>query len=145
MEKLSQSPWASQAKEHWQKYRPKMYKALQEKGTLHKHLNAAVERTGNEYCQAIENGMEPHEAWEAVRENHLFLPSEQDQPSLGEDPNPQPDPSALASTTRSRLKMRSGPVRKEQSMHATLKQSKPSEPSKPKGVPRLPKSKVNSS
>jgi len=29
--------------------------------------------------------MEPNEAWEAVRENHLFLPSEEDQPSLGEE------------------------------------------------------------
>lgn len=143
MEDHSQSPWYSQAKEHWKKYRPKMYAALEKKGTLHKHLNAAVEQTRDEYAQAIYNGMEPHEAWEAVRENHLFLPSEEDQPSLGVDPNPEPDPSALASTTRSPLKMRSGPVRKEQSMLQTLKQSTPSEPSKPKGVPRLPKSKVN--
>src|SRR5262252_6978533 len=40
--------------------------------------------------------MEPHEAWEAVRENHLFLPSEEDQLSLGEDPNPEPEPTPVA-------------------------------------------------
>ena len=126
MEDHSQSPLYSQAKEHWKEYRPKMYKALEERGTLKKHLNSAVERTGNEYCQAIEDGLEPQEAWEIVRENYLFLPSEEDMPSLGEDPNPEPDQSALASTTRSRLRMRSGPVRKEQSMLQTLKQSKSS-------------------
>ena len=96
MEDHSQSPWYSQAKEHWKKYRPKMYAALEKKGTLHKHLNAAVEQTRDEYAQAIYNGMEPHEAWEAVRENHLFLPSEEDQPSLGEDPNPEPEPIPVA-------------------------------------------------
>ena len=96
MEDHSQSPWYGQAKEHWKKYRPKMFKALQESGKLNHHLNNAVERTGDEYCKAIEDGMEPHEAWEAVRENHLFLPSEQDQPSLGEDPNPEPEPTPVA-------------------------------------------------
>jgi hypothetical protein len=123
MQDHSQSPWYTQAKAHWQKYRPKMYKALQEKGTLHKHLNKAVDQTEEEYARAIENGMEPHEAWEALRENHLFLPSEEDQPALGEDSNPQPDPSALASTTRSRFKMRSGPVAPSQSMLAASRQS----------------------
>ena len=132
-EKLSTSPWAREAKEHWRQYRPKMYQAFEKAGTLNKHLNRAVEQTKDEFVRAIENGMEPHEAWEEVRENHLFLPSEEDMPALGEDPNPQPDPSALASTTRSRFKMRSGPVRREQSMGATLKRSERSSSSTPKG------------
>jgi hypothetical protein len=46
--------------------------------------------------------MEPHEAWELVRENHLFLPSEEDQPSLGEDPNPEPEPIPVAADPRPR-------------------------------------------
>ena len=33
-EKLSTSPWAREAKEHWRRNRPKMYKALEAKGTL---------------------------------------------------------------------------------------------------------------
>ena len=45
MEKLSTSPWASKAKENWRKYRPKMYRALEAKGTLNKYLNKAVEQT----------------------------------------------------------------------------------------------------
>jgi hypothetical protein len=81
LEELSESPWASQAKEHWKKHRPKLY---------------AVERTKDQYYRAIEDGMEPHEAWEAVRENYLFLPSEEDQPSLGEDPNPKPESTLAA-------------------------------------------------
>jgi hypothetical protein len=125
MENHSQSPWYSQAKEHWKKYRPKMYAELEKNGQLHKHLNKAVDRTKDEYCRAIENGMEPHEAWEATRENHLFLSTEPDQPALGEDPNPQPDPSALALTSGSRFKMRSGPVAPSQSMLAALRQSIP--------------------
>jgi hypothetical protein len=32
-------------------------------------FSVAVDQTKDEYAQAIENGMEPHEAWEAVREN----------------------------------------------------------------------------
>ena len=58
------------------------------KGTLNRYLNKAVEQTKDKYAHAIENRMDPQEAWEAVRENHLLLPSEEDQPSLGEDPNP---------------------------------------------------------
>jgi hypothetical protein len=95
MEKLSESPWASKAKEHWKKYRPKMYAALVASGKLNYHLKQAVERTKDQYCRAIEDGMEPHEAWEAVRESYLFLPSEEDQPSLGEDPNPEPEPTPV--------------------------------------------------
>jgi hypothetical protein len=125
MEDHSDSPWYRQAKAHWKQCRPKLYAALEKNDQLHKRLNKAVDQTKDEYYRAIENGMEPHEAWEATRENHLFLPSEEDQPVLGEDPNPRSDPSALASTTRSRLKMRSGPVAPSQSMLATSRQSIP--------------------
>jgi len=45
MEKVSTSPWASEAKEHCRKYRLKMYRALEVKGTLNKSLNNAVEQT----------------------------------------------------------------------------------------------------
>jgi len=139
----SQSPWYAQAKEHWANYRPKMFSAMQRSGRLNLHLNNAVEQTQNEYARAIGNGMEPDEAWEAVRENHLFLPSEEDMPSLGVDPNPQPDPSSLASTTPLRPRTRSEQGVRGSSTPATSRPLRPFAPSRPKAVPPLPKNKPN--
>ena len=59
MEKLSTSPWARQAKEHWKEHRPKMYAALEKSGQLNHRLNRAVEQTGDDYVDMLHNGMPP--------------------------------------------------------------------------------------
>jgi hypothetical protein len=81
------STWAEQAKAHWKEHRPKMYAELEKAGTLDEAAQRASDQTKDEFCQAIEDGMSPDGAWEAVRENHLFLPTEEDVPLLGEKPD----------------------------------------------------------
>jgi hypothetical protein len=80
------SPWAEQAKAHWKEHRPRMYAELEKAGTLDEAAERAAKQTKEEYVDAIYNGMSPDGAWEAVRENHLFLPTEEDVPLLGENP-----------------------------------------------------------
>jgi hypothetical protein len=126
MEKLSSSPWATDAKEHWKKYRPKMYAALERSGKLNQHLNMAVEQTKNDYAQMIEDGMPVDAAWEAVRERYLFLPTEKDVPVLGENPNPILDPGDQGSIIESRPRMTLAGAVRASNMRATSKQSKPS-------------------
>ena len=93
------SPWALQAIEHWRKYRPKMYAQLFQNGELHERAEKAARQTDKEYQDGITNGMLPHESWEAVRERHLFLPSEDDVPSLGGSQDSSQDPTNLETTT----------------------------------------------
>lgn len=65
---------------HWQKYRPMMYAALEASGNLEVSIAAAVQQTET----AIESLMQQHglsllEAWEAVREEWILLPAEDDE------------------------------------------------------------------
>jgi hypothetical protein len=48
------------------------------------------------YAQAIEDGMEPHEAWGGSEGESPVSTSEEDQLSLGEDPNQEPEPTPVA-------------------------------------------------
>lgn len=61
-----------------------MYAEMEKAGTLDEAAQRAADLTKDELTTAIENGMSCVGAWEAVRENHLFLPSEEDGPLLGE-------------------------------------------------------------
>jgi hypothetical protein len=85
--RITLSPWAQQAVEHWRKYRPKMYAQLFRSGELHERAEKAAQQTDKDYQDGITNGMLPHESWEAVRERYLFLPAEEDVPLLGENKN----------------------------------------------------------
>jgi hypothetical protein len=62
-----------------------MYVQLFANGELYDRAEKAAEQTRQEYHAGITNGMLPHESWEAVRENHIFLPAEYDVPNLGGD------------------------------------------------------------
>src|SRR3989442_1137673 len=70
---------ALEIKAHWRKYRPKMYRQLEEEGRLDQSLHEASERTGLAFAQQVENGLEPPSAWETVREMWAFLPAESDE------------------------------------------------------------------
>ncbi len=94
--------WATEAKQHLLKYRPKMAAQLQEQGKLDDWAEKAAERAGEEAGLSIENGMLPLEAESEAKRNHMFLPSEEDEPSLGEDPNPEPEPTPAAEITAPR-------------------------------------------
>ena len=79
-------PWGLQAKEHWKEHRPKMYRQLEESGRLEDALYAAQELTVAAMADLIERGVNWYQAWELIREEWLFLPSEEDVPELGSDP-----------------------------------------------------------
>ena len=72
---------ALEIKAHWEKYRPTIYRQLEQEGRLDQALHEASERTGEAFASLVEDGTEPIQAWEAVREEWAFLPAESDQPS----------------------------------------------------------------
>jgi len=64
-----------------------MYAALEKSGQLQKALEHAALAT----LYAMDDlegrkGMDHQAAWEAIREDYLFLPSEEDLPVLGQNP-----------------------------------------------------------
>ena len=129
------NPWARQAVEHWRKYRPKMYAQLFANGELYDRAQKAAEQTQQEYQDGITRGLLPHESWEMVRQNHIFLPTEEDVPHLGESPVSSQDPTNLATTTVSPPKTTSGKAARGKNTLTTLK---PSESSRTSRVPDEP-------
>ena len=63
-----------------------MYAQLQREGKLEESVQTAEDLTVAAYDQAIRAGLAPDQARELVREEWAFLPDEEDQPNLGEDP-----------------------------------------------------------
>lgn len=83
-----------QIKAHWRRYRPKMYRALEESGELDKTVHAAQERTHDALSELVEQGWDWNYAWEAIRGEWAFLPAEEEEDE-GEEDQPQPDPVIL--------------------------------------------------
>lgn len=91
-------PWVTEARVHWRKYRPTMYRQLERSGKLTERLEKAARRAHNECIASIQAGMTPWEAESEAKKNHLFLPAEEDMPEIGADPNRLPDPASLITT-----------------------------------------------
>ena len=90
--------WAEEAKEHWRKYRPRLYKELAKSGQLEERAVRAAESASNQYVAYVESGMDPLEAQSEAKRNYLFLPCEEDEPELAADPTALPDPASLVTT-----------------------------------------------
>ena len=90
--------WATEAKAHLQKYRPKMADQLESQGKLDDWARQVAEKAKDEYAQSVENGMHPLEAESEAKKNNMFLPSEEDVPLVGENPTALPDPASLVTT-----------------------------------------------
>lgn len=88
--------WATEAKNHLLKYRPKMAAELQAQGKLDDWALKVSEKAKDEYAMSIENGMQPLEAESEAKQNHFLLPTEEDVPEIARDPNRLPDPASLA-------------------------------------------------
>ena len=71
-----------EAKRHWKQFRPKMYKELQEAGTLMTTLLELENRVAKQLEELSLQGLNYDQAWEMVRDQ-VLLPSEEDQPELG--------------------------------------------------------------
>lgn len=66
-----------QIREHWRKYRPQMYAELEKAGTLEESVYAAQEQTADAmYDLTVVKKLPYDQAWELVREEWAFLPSE---------------------------------------------------------------------
>jgi len=87
--------WASEARAHWQKYRPKMYAELEKSGQLEERLKNAVERAKDQATAFLQSGMSPLEAQSEAKRQHLFLPGEEDELDEGFGPMRTPDPASL--------------------------------------------------
>lgn len=79
-------PYGRMAEKHWKEHRPKMYRELQKKGKLNQALKLANDQTSDQMCNLIQKGLQEHEAWEIVGPQYILLPSEDDMPDLGENP-----------------------------------------------------------
>ena len=71
--------WISQAREHWQEHKPKMFARLTENETLEKALTDAAEATASAIQSLMAQGATWQEAWEQTRELYLFPPEEPEQ------------------------------------------------------------------
>lgn len=74
------------AKRHWQEFRPRMVKELEEQGKLQGALYEAQETTSAEMMELRhklqkEQGLTPQQAhdqaWEMIREKYILLPPEE--------------------------------------------------------------------
>lgn len=65
-----------------------MYRELQKSGRLNEAVQQAADNTGDALVECLQMGMSYDQAWEAVRENWIFLPTEEDLPKLGESQYP---------------------------------------------------------
>ena len=75
-----------QIKAHWKEHRPKMFKALEQAGQLEASVHAAQELTADALSDLLDQGLPYNQAWELVREEWAFLPSEDNVPVLPFDP-----------------------------------------------------------
>jgi hypothetical protein len=64
--------WISQAREHWKEFQPARFRSLEATGMLDAALKEAAEQTFLELGQLEDTGFNHHEAWQIVRERHLF-------------------------------------------------------------------------
>jgi hypothetical protein len=77
-----------QIKEHWRKYRPRMYRELKKTGKLDEAVHAAEAMTVDAYDSAVRSGLNPDQAREFVREEWAFLPDEEDVRRLPSERDP---------------------------------------------------------
>ncbi len=80
------TPYHRAIEAHWRDHRPKMVQALEAKGELRQAVDRAADRTAAAESAAMQNGTPAHEAIEMFREQWAFLPSEEDEPNLTNDP-----------------------------------------------------------
>ncbi len=74
------------ARAHWATYRPRTFTQLQQSGYLEEALQTAVRLTLTAMEQLVtQQGMEPGEAWELVREEWALLPQEETPESGSEE------------------------------------------------------------
>jgi len=67
-----------QIKRHWQEHHTRMYHELEQRGQLHQALVRAQNQTSDALHHLLKQGVPYDQAWESVREEWAFLPTEAD-------------------------------------------------------------------
>jgi hypothetical protein len=57
-----------------------MYRELEQSGHLEESLSLAEHHTSRALSELLDQGLDYQQAWESVREEWAFLPSEEDEP-----------------------------------------------------------------
>lgn len=90
------SPLALQAIEHWKQYLPSLYASLKEKGLLEERAQKAANQTNEALEEMVSGGTPWEQAWELIRNDWVFLPSEDEQARRErEEASARPDWDAL--------------------------------------------------
>ena len=81
------------ADQHWRKHRPNMVRHLRKKGVYKEALLEVQEKAELALVDLISRkGAKPHQAWELVMNQMVFLPSEDEVPVLPPDQMPYSQP-----------------------------------------------------
>ncbi len=83
-EKTRLTRWGQMAKEHWRKFRPKMYRDLEQSGKLEEMLFKHQEMAKREAGELARQGLNQIEIEEIVLPQYILLPSEAEMPNLGQ-------------------------------------------------------------
>ena len=59
---------------HWKEWRPKMYREMQQEGTLNKYVQDASKRAADQVAALMQAGLQKHEAEEHVLPEILLPP-----------------------------------------------------------------------
>ena len=87
---MNLTPQQEKIRQHWEKFRPKMYQELQQKGQLQKSLENADNWTREGISDLVEKGLPLNQAKEMMNEQWAFLPAETEEPKLGIEPSQMP-------------------------------------------------------
>jgi hypothetical protein len=75
------------AKAHLKEHRPKLYRQLQKEGRLDQFAQERADAAQRVLDELVKKGY-PHDgAWE-IAKDEIYLPTEEDVPHLGENPQP---------------------------------------------------------
>lgn len=89
---VQQNGLARKIKAHWEEFRPKMCKSLEEDHQLNKSVMSAALATAQIMLDLKQQGLSYDKASEIANAEYYLLPSEQDQPTLNFDPATLPEP-----------------------------------------------------
>jgi len=86
--------WGIEALRHWKKHRPKMYAHLEKLGLLEQAALDAQERSGEAILDLLQEAVPIEQAKELILPRLIYLPSEEEEPTLPPDRMPFSQPAA---------------------------------------------------
>lgn len=123
MNSLSSLGW--QIHDHLKANRPKQFQALKTQNQLLPFVKKLENQANDQLDQLEDSGMEPHEAWEKVKDS-VLLPSEMDDPTMSGTVKPYHDQNLQPGMTSSTKKASPSPLDRKPSSGPTSTRSRSS-------------------